>query len=145
MKTGPSWVPQIISLSSFLFLHIICQVPCCCSSLSRLSTVLHSFSNDLIFPLVLCYEYTFRLLSILLILFFSSLMLQKLLPALSTGLQLFPVLFQNLTLLLIRPHQPILQTHLVFASYTPIHPLNGELIMRVTCFIVWLTPSFVVG
>lgn len=68
MKTGPSWVPQIISLSSFF--HIIGQVPCCCSSLSRVSTVLHSFSNDLIFPLLLCYEYIFHLLSILLILFF---------------------------------------------------------------------------
>lgn len=142
MKTGPSWVPQIISRSSFF--HIICQVPCCCSSLSRLSPVLHSISNDLIFP---CYfaMSTYSISSPSFWVFFSSVMLQKLLPALSTGLQLFLLLFQNLTLLLIRSHQPILETHLVFANYRRIHPLNKELVMQGTCLLVWLIPSFIVG
>lgn len=72
-------------------------------------------------------------------------MLQKTLFALSTGQQLFPLLFQNLTLLLIQPHQPILEIHSVFASYIRIHPLNRELVMQGTCRLVWLIAAFVVG
>lgn len=115
MKTGPSWVLQIISLSSFF--HLICQVSCCCSSLSRFSATLHSFKVVISFSFVtLPWAHIPSSLHSFDSLFFSSVMIQRLLPVLSAGLQLFPFLFQNLTLLLIRLHQHILETHSVSAQ-----------------------------
>lgn len=138
MKTGPLWVPQIISFS---FFHVICQVPCCCSFLSRLSTVLHSF---IMISFFLCYialsTYSISSPSLWFSFFFSRYAPES--PSCSKyRLQLFPLLFQNLPLLLIQPHQPILETHSVSDNYMHPHPLNKELIMQGACLLI---PSFMV-